>query len=84
MLDGIGVQAESGENGLMDVGGSPAPTAQAPVRSCAGCGFEFTDGEAEDARHQAVRRRLAGSTLIQNSANDQLIYLLQFRELVQG
>jgi hypothetical protein len=31
-----------------------------------------------------VRRRLAGSTLIQNSANDQLIYLLQFRELVQG
>jgi putative zinc finger/helix-turn-helix YgiT family protein len=28
------------------------------VRSCTNCGFQFTDGEAEDARHDAVCRHL--------------------------
>jgi len=93
--------------------------ADVPVRACGNCGFEFTDGEAEDTRHEAVCRHLgvltpreildlrqkyglsraefAGLTrfgeaslarwetgaLIQNPANDQLMYLLQFDENVR-
>jgi DNA-binding transcriptional regulator YiaG len=33
-------------------------TALVPVRQCLDCEFEFTDGEAEDARHEAVCRHL--------------------------
>ena len=33
-------------------------TCSVPVHRCAGCGFEFTDDEAEDARDLAVRRHL--------------------------
>jgi putative zinc finger/helix-turn-helix YgiT family protein len=91
-------------------------SADVPVRVCGNCGFEFTDGDAEDFRHEAVCRHLAvlaprqiigirllyglsraefasvtrfgeaslarweTGSLIQNPANDQLLYLLQFRE----
>ena len=94
-------------------------TAAIPVRKCASCGFEFTDWEAEDLRHEAVCRHLGvmvpkqvlgirlmydlsrsefaaitkfGETslsrwetgaVIQNLANDQLLYLLQFPENLQ-
>jgi len=87
-------------------------TAYVPVRSCTHCGFQFTDSEAEDARHEAVCRHLRVLTpkeilglrksynmsraefaqltrlgeaslarwesgqLIQNAANDQLLFLL--------
>jgi len=87
-------------------------TADVPVRTCTICGFQFTDGEAEEARHEAVCRHLKVLTpreivelrkryemsraqfaeltrlgeaslarwenglLIQNGANDQLLYLL--------
>ncbi len=87
-------------------------TAAVPVRSCTNCGFQFTDGEAEEARHDAVCRHLRvlapreilelrkrynmsraefaeltrlgeaslarweNGQLIQNAANDQLLFLL--------
>jgi putative zinc finger/helix-turn-helix YgiT family protein len=87
-------------------------TADVPVRTCTNCGFQFTDGEAEEARHDAVCRHLRVLTpkeilelrkrynmsraefaeltrlgeaslarwengqLIQNAANDQLLFLL--------
>ncbi len=87
-------------------------TARVPVRTCTNCGFQFTDGEAEEARHDAVCRHLRVLTpkeilelrkrynmsraefaeltrlgeaslarwengqLIQNAANDQLLFLL--------
>ena len=87
-------------------------TAEVPVRTCTNCHFQFTDGEAEEARHDAVCRHLGVLTpkeivdlrkryemsraqfaeltrlgeaslarwenglLIQNGANDQLLYLL--------
>jgi len=93
--------------------------AKIPVRTCSSCGFEFTDWEAEDLRHEAVCRHLGvmapkqilgirlmydlsrsefaaitkfGETslsrwetgsVIQNLANDQLLYLLQFPENLQ-
>lgn len=86
--------------------------ADVPVRTCTNCGFQFTDAEAEDARHDAVCRHLRVLTpkeilelrrrynmsraqfaelsrlgeaslarwengqLIQNAANDQLLFLL--------
>jgi transcriptional regulator with XRE-family HTH domain len=37
-------------------------TAHVPVRSCAACSFEYYDGEAEDARHEAVCRYLGVQT----------------------
>ncbi len=85
-----------------------------PVFHCNSCSFEFTDGRAEKARHDAVCRHLGvltpseivgireerdltraefaelggfglaslqrweSGSLIQNAANDRLIYLLQF------
>ena len=33
-------------------------SAVVPFRECAECGFEFTDAEAEDARHEAICRHL--------------------------
>ncbi|MGO9274786.1 MAG: type II TA system antitoxin MqsA family protein [Terriglobia bacterium] len=33
-----------------------------PFRKCADCGFEFTDSDAEDARHEAVCRHLGVMT----------------------
>lgn len=87
--------------------------ARVPLRTCAACGFEFLDSEAEDAQHEAVCRHLGVLTpseiralrekhgfsraafsqltklgeatiarwergaLIQNSAYDQFMYLLQ-------
>jgi putative zinc finger/helix-turn-helix YgiT family protein len=87
-------------------------TADVPVRTCINCDFQFTDGEAEEARHNAVCRHLGVLTpkeilelrkrynmsraefaevtrlgeaslarwengqLIQNAANDQLLFLL--------
>lgn len=33
-----------------------------PFRECAECGFEFTDAEAEDARHEAICRHLGVMT----------------------
>lgn len=87
---------------------------QLPVRACSECGFQYTDEQAEDIRHDAIchhlglmtpgeivalRRRynmtraeFAGLTgfgeaslarwetgkLIQNAANNQLLYLLSF------
>jgi putative zinc finger/helix-turn-helix YgiT family protein len=87
-------------------------TADVPVRTCANCGFQFTDGQAEEARHDAVCRylrvlapkeilelrkrynmsraefaeltrlgeaslaRWENGQLIQNAANDQLLFLL--------
>jgi putative zinc finger/helix-turn-helix YgiT family protein len=87
-------------------------TADVPVRSCTNCGFQFTDGQAEDARHDALCRHLRVLTpkqisdlrksynmsraefaeltrlgeaslarwengqLVQNAANDQLLFLL--------
>jgi putative zinc finger/helix-turn-helix YgiT family protein len=37
---------------------APQVTVQVPVRTCADCGFQFTDEEAEEARHEAVCRQL--------------------------
>lgn len=37
---------------------APQLTVQVPVRTCLDCGFQFTDHEAEDARHEAVCRHL--------------------------
>jgi putative zinc finger/helix-turn-helix YgiT family protein len=87
-------------------------SAMVPVRKCGACGFDYTDDEAEDARHAAVCRHLGVMTprevesvrkrldmsraefarltglgeaslqrwesgsLIQNKANDNLLYLL--------
>jgi DNA-binding transcriptional regulator YiaG len=31
---------------------------EVPLRTCASCGFEYTDSEAEDIRHEAVCRHL--------------------------
>jgi putative zinc finger/helix-turn-helix YgiT family protein len=89
-----------------------------PVHECLSCGFSFTDGEAEDARQDAICRYLRVMTpreitalrhkydmtraefgeisrigtaslarwesgvLVQNAANDQLLYLLRFPENV--
>jgi len=89
-------------------------TADVPVRTCTNCSFQFTDGDAEEARHDAVCRHLNVLTpkevlelrkrydmsraqfaeltrlgeaslarwenglLIQNGANDQLLYLFTF------
>ncbi len=33
-------------------------SARIPIRKCLACGFEFTDADAEDARHEAVCRHL--------------------------
>lgn len=33
-------------------------SARIPVRKCAACGFEYSDADAEDARHEAVCRHL--------------------------
>ena len=87
-------------------------TAHVPVRVCKNCEFQFTDGDAEEARHEAVCRHLKvlapkeildlrkrynmsraefaeltrlgeaslarweNGQLIQNAANDQLLFLL--------
>jgi putative zinc finger/helix-turn-helix YgiT family protein len=87
-------------------------TVDVPVRTCTNCGFQFTDSDAEEARHDAVCRHLNVLTpkdildlrkryhmsraefaqltrlgeaslarwesgqLIQNAANDQLLFLL--------
>lgn len=92
---------------------------QLPVRTCGECGFQYTDEEAEDIRHDAVCRHLGLMTpgeivalrkrysmtraefaditrfgeaslarwetgqLIQNAANDQLLYLLSFESNVE-
>ncbi|MGO9272773.1 MAG: type II TA system antitoxin MqsA family protein [Terriglobia bacterium] len=89
-----------------------------PVRTCGECGFQYTDEEAEDIRHDAVCRHLGLMTpaeivalrkrysmtraefanltrfgeaslarwetgqLMQNAANDQLLYLLSFESNV--
>jgi len=37
---------------------APQLTVRVPVRTCLDCGFQFTDEEAEDARHEAVCRHL--------------------------
>jgi putative zinc finger/helix-turn-helix YgiT family protein len=98
---------------------APQVTADVPVRTCRDCGFQFTDGEAEEARHDAVCRHLGVLTpkevldlrkrynmsraefaeltrlgeaslarwengqLIQNPANDQLLFLLTFPSNVE-
>jgi putative zinc finger/helix-turn-helix YgiT family protein len=90
-----------------------------PVRTCSECGFQFTDEEAEDIRHDAVCRHLGLMTpgeivalrkrydmsraefaeltrfgeaslarwetgqLMQNAANDQLLYLLTVESNVE-
>jgi putative zinc finger/helix-turn-helix YgiT family protein len=90
-----------------------------PVRACSECGFQYTDEEAEDIRHDAICRHLGlmtpgeivalrkrynmtraefanltrlgeaslarweTSQLIQNAANDQLLYLLSFESNVE-
>jgi putative zinc finger/helix-turn-helix YgiT family protein len=90
-----------------------------PVRTCSECGFQYTDEEAEDVRHDAVCRHLGLMTpgeitalrkrynmnraefadltrfgeaslarwetgrLMQNAANDQLLYLLSFESNVE-
>ena len=33
-------------------------TARVPVRTCDSCGFQFTDFEAEQARHEVICRHL--------------------------
>ncbi|HYT89812.1 MAG TPA: hypothetical protein VEL76_13975, partial [Gemmataceae bacterium] len=33
-------------------------TATVPLRTCAKCGYQYTDHEAEDLRHEAVCRHL--------------------------
>jgi len=94
-------------------------TVTVPVRTCAKCGYQYTDDAAEDVRHEAVCRHLGvlmpreivslrekyglspgefaeltrvgkttldrweRGTLVQDSAADQLLYLLQFDENVQ-
>lgn len=90
-----------------------------PVRTCGECGFQYTDEEAEDIRHDAVCRHLGLMTpgeivalrkrynmsraefadltrfgeaslarwetgqLMQNAANNQLLYLLSFESNVE-
>jgi putative zinc finger/helix-turn-helix YgiT family protein len=90
-----------------------------PVWTCRECGFQYTDEEAEDIRHDAVCRHLGLMTprevvalrrcykmtraefadltrfgeaslarwetgqLVQNPANDQLLYLLTFQSNVE-
>lgn len=47
--------------------------ADVPLRNCAACGFEFLDGEAEDAQHEAVCRHLGVLTPAEiRSLRDQL------------
>jgi len=90
--------------------------ARVPFRKCEECGFEYTDSEAEDIKHEAICRHLGvlnpseiigirdrygvsratfavktrfgeaslarweTGQLIQNPANDNLLYLLTFSE----
>lgn len=92
---------------------------EVPVRACGECGFQYTDEEAEDIRHEAVCRHLGLMTpreivslrrryqmtraefadltrfgeaslarwengqLMQNAANNQLLYLLTFESNVE-
>ncbi len=37
---------------------APQLTVRVPVKTCLDCGFQFTDDEAEDTRHEAVCRHL--------------------------